>query len=232
MPSPAKSIESTSSMKHVSITQFSLWFYWIRQILHPYSASNVYSQAIAAIKSVTSPNWNGIAVKVHQLDPGIRVAPNHITYVPISSLQIYVNPYSLRDFLIFPSLFFFAVLQEHSNQEMDLEDLIAPSKVSRTSNQSEGASPETESPHTGDGDGRSKNDSLDDSLGRGGRRTRSKRPRSGEEFEQLPERKRELRSSASRLARLAEEKMASKMQSASSNESINEWLWSMQMRNK
>lgn len=103
---------------------------------------------------------------------------------------------------------------------MDLEDLIAPSKVSRTGNQGEGTSADIESPQGGDGDGRGKGD--EDGLGRGGRRTRSKRPRSGEEFEQLPERKRELRSSASRLARLAEEKMASKLQSASSNESINE----------
>lgn len=106
---------------------------------------------------------------------------------------------------------------------MDLEDLIAPSKVSRTSNQSEGsASAEAESHADSDAKAKNASESAEESVGRGGRRTRSKRPRSGEEFEQLPERKRELRSSASRLARLAEEKMASKMQSASSNESINE----------
>lgn len=109
--------------------------------------------------------------------------------------------------------------QEHSNQEMDLEDLIAPSKVSRPSNPQEGTAAESSS-HA-DGDAKKGAGESPDDHGRGGRRTRSKRPRSGEEFEQLPERKRELRSSASRLARLAEEKM-SRMQSASSNESINE----------
>lgn len=103
---------------------------------------------------------------------------------------------------------------------MDLEDLIAPSKVSRPTNQLEGAAPEPEAHADADAKKTSAGESPED-LGRGGRRTRSKRPRSGEEFEQLPERKRELRSSASRLARLAEEKM-SRMQSASSNESINE----------
>lgn len=128
---------------------------------------------------------------------------------------------------------------------MDLEELIAPSKVSKNSNQSDGAqtsanSCEKESSSTASNEkddmkrsseSKSSNDQLqqqqpqqEESTLRSGRRTRSKRPRSGEEFEQLvlPERKRELRSSASRLARLAEEKMASKMQSASSNESINE----------
>lgn len=141
----------------------------------------------------------------------------------------------------------FSFTQEHSNQEMDLEELIAPSKVSKHSNQSDGAqtsanSCEKESSSTASNEkddmkrsseSKSSNDQLqqqqqqpqqEESTLRSGRRTRSKRPRSGEDFEQLvlPERKRELRSSASRLARLAEEKMASKMQSASSNESINE----------
>lgn len=50
-----------------------------------------------------------------------------------------------------------------------------------------------------------------------GRRTRSKRPRSGEDFEHLvlPERKRELRSSASRLAAAAAARFAAEAKMAS-----------------
>lgn len=111
---------------------------------------------------------------------------------------------------------------------MDLEDLIAPSKVSKNGGQSTSstpisttapsntsAAPETEasaaekeekdSESKSSSDGKTASEQQEESGERRGRRTRSKRPRSGDhDFpEALPERKRELRSSASRLAAAA-----------------------------
>lgn len=140
--------------------------------------------------------------------------------------------------------FFSCLPKEQSNQEMDLEDLIAPSKVSKNGGQSaatasasasapsSNASREGESSSQGekeekDGESKAndaKSDQQEDSGERRGRRTRSKRPRSGEDFQELvlPERKRELRSSASRLAaaaaaRYAAEEAAAKMANESQN---------------
>lgn len=140
--------------------------------------------------------------------------------------------------------------QKH-HHEMDLEDLIAPSKVSKGNSQTSSSapinttarskSPALTSPHNQEhdsgasglrGDEHDKHDSSsnkdqssDGDNERRGRRTRSKRPRSGEDFEHLvlPERKRELRSSAGRLAAAAAARHAleAKMASTSSHESLN-----------
>lgn len=147
---------------------------------------------------------------------------------------------------------------QHHQESMDLEDLIAPSKVSKASGSStqststvsmapshsrdrshEDARSEgtveldcSKTSNEHDSDSRSKandsgsNEQLDsDGMERRGRRTRGKRPRSGEDFESLvlPERKRELRSSAGRLAAAAAARHAleAKMASASSHESLN-----------
>lgn len=140
-----------------------------------------------------------------------------------------------------------------ANREMDLEDLIAPSKVSKSGSHSQASTPintmatthsnEQEasgsaslgSDHNAN-DGNKQSDANaastsgnqqqdSDSGERRGRRTRGKRPRSGEELESLvmPERKRELRSSAGRLAAAAAARHAleAKMASASSHESLN-----------
>lgn len=141
----------------------------------------------------------------------------------------------------------FAILftsQEQHNQEMDLEELIAPSKVSKnggqstpstsinttapsnnTSRDSEASSnTEKDDKDESKGSDSKSSDHQEESSGRGGRRTRSKRPRSGEDFQELalPERKRELRSSASRLAaaaaaRHAAEEAAAKMAESQNN---------------
>lgn len=127
---------------------------------------------------------------------------------------------------------------------MDLEDLIAPSKVSKNGGQSTSSTPvNTTAPSNTSRDSESSfaaekedkeieskssetksSEQQDDSSSRVGRRTRSKRPRSGEDFQELvlPERKRELRSSASRLAaaaaaRHAAEEAAAKMANESQN---------------
>lgn len=192
------------------------------------------ARAAKAAKRSASWSWSDTVARVHRLDPDTQLAQiNHKSYVfNAFSRENCVNHkccpfYGQTAKLLISTTnthhnFHFAhpIQQEHSNQEMDLEDLIAPSKVSRPSNPQEGAAADSESHAAMDDAKKGAGESPED-HGRGGRRTRSKRPRSGEEFEQLPERKRELRSSASRLARLAEEKM-SRMQSASSNESINE----------
>lgn len=140
-----------------------------------------------------------------------------------------------------------------ANREMDLEDLIAPSKVSKSGSHSQTSAPinTMASMHSNEqeasgsaslgsdhnvNDGNKQSDANaasssgnqqqdSDSGERRGRRTRGKRPRSGEELESLvmPERKRELRSSAGRLAAAAAARHAleAKMASASSHESLN-----------
>lgn len=127
---------------------------------------------------------------------------------------------------------------------MDLEELIAPSKVSKNGGQSTSSTPisttapsnntsrdsemsmntEKEEKDDSKGNDSKSTEQHDENVGRGGRRTRSKRPRSGEDFQELvlPERKRELRSSASRLAaaaaaRHAAEEAAAKMAESQNN---------------
>lgn len=128
---------------------------------------------------------------------------------------------------------------------MDLEDLIAPSKVSKNGGQSNSSTPISASAPSNNtsrdseassnlekddkdsepkgGEHSRSSDQHEDSASRG-RRTRSKRPRSGDDFQELvlPERKRELRSSASRLAaaaaaRHAAEEAAAKLANESQN---------------
>lgn len=127
-------------------------------------------------------------------------------------------------------------MQESTNQDWDVEDIIEPSKVLKqsssatippnTSSQTHNTSHDSESSANQESEGKhsdSKHESdkgselNEDGGEKRGRRTRSKRPRSGEDFEQLvlPERKRELRSSASRLAAAAAARFAAEAKMAS-----------------
>jgi chromodomain-helicase-DNA-binding protein 7 len=126
----------------------------------------------------------------------------------------------------------------HHHHEMDIEDLIAPSKVSKP--QGNMMAEELTGRHESETENENKNDtSVDltnsDSGGvdkkmAGKRTTRGKRPRSNDEMEPpaIPERKRELRSSAGRAAAAAAARMAAEAkqaaQSASAAGSSNETL--------
>lgn len=133
---------------------------------------------------------------------------------------------------------------------MDLEDLISPSKVSKeTPYAAPPPAVDTEAPQdhsdTEGGDnypcsttssthedqdrnrsgGSSGSGSAGGAAGSSGRRTtRGKRPRSGDDFEMMstaPERKRELRSSAGRLAAAAAARHAAEAKMAASETSLN-----------
>ncbi len=123
---------------------------------------------------------------------------------------------------------------------MDLEDLIAPSKVSKGSYGGTNAGDEMENSSVSDQDhemdkqnmdASSNSSNPDDSDKKGGggstgrRTTRGKRPRSGDDFDVIgiPERKRELRSSAGRLAAAAAARHAAeaKLAASSSQDTLN-----------
>lgn len=120
---------------------------------------------------------------------------------------------------------------------MDLEDLIAPSKVSKGSYGGTNAGDELENSSVSDQDhemdkqnmdASSNSSNPDDSDKKGGssgrRTTRGKRPRSGDDFDVIgiPERKRELRSSAGRLAAAAAARHAAEAKlAASSQDTLN-----------
>lgn len=124
-----------------------------------------------------------------------------------------------------------------SHHEMDLEDLIAPSKVSKGSYGGTHAGDELENSSVSDQDHEMDKQNMDassnssnpddsDKKASGGRRTtRGKRPRSGDDFDVIgiPERKRELRSSAGRLAAAAAARHAAeaKLAASSSQDTLN-----------
>ncbi|KAJ6650070.1 hypothetical protein Bhyg_05313, partial [Pseudolycoriella hygida] len=122
-----------------------------------------------------------------------------------------------------------------SHHEMDLEDLIAPSKVSKGSFGGTNAGDEMENSSVSDQDHEIDKQNMDassnssnpdeaDKKATSRRTTRGKRPRSGEDFEiiGIPERKRELRSSAGRLAAAAAARHAAEAKlAASSQDTLN-----------
>lgn len=116
--------------------------------------------------------------------------------------------------------------QQH-DPNMDIEDLIAQSKVSK------GGELQPEEQHNDLGQRKSDDNSQDqneqqqdENTGdegerRTARRTRSKRPRSGDDVDvSMPERKRELRSSAGRLAAAAAARMAAEAKMAAQQAAI------------
>jgi len=117
---------------------------------------------------------------------------------------------------------------------MDLEDLIAPSKVSKGSYGGTNAGDELENSSVSDQDHEMDKQNMDassnssnpddvDKKAAGRRTTRGKRPRSGDDFDvNIPERKRELRSSAGRLAAAAAARHAAEAKlAASSQDTLN-----------
>lgn len=111
--------------------------------------------------------------------------------------------------------------QQQHDPNMDIEDLIAQSKVSKGGelqsedqhmDLSQRKSDESSQDHS---EQQQDENTGDEGERRSGRRTRSKRPRSGDDMDvAMPERKRELRSSAGRLAAAAAARMAAEAKAA------------------
>jgi len=154
-------------------------------------------------------------------------SPSHRPMPPPSPQQQMTSPTTRASPQLPPPQ---SVPQSH-HHEMDLEDLIAPSKVSKGSYGGANAGEEMENSSVSDQDHEMDKQNMDassnssnpddiDKKATGRRTTRGKRPRSGDDYDVIgvPERKRELRSSAGRLAAAAAARHAAEAKLAASNQ--------------
>lgn len=118
-------------------------------------------------------------------------------------------------------------LQQQHDPNMDIEDLIAQSKVSKGGELQQEEQHNDLNQRKSDENSQDQNEQQqDENTGdegerRTARRTRSKRPRSGDDVDvSMPERKRELRSSAGRLAAAAAARMAAEAKMAAQQAAI------------